>query len=778
MIQMADQSTPNISNRIAEIIDKRHGLAKQIQPVYQHLSKLTQEIIDLEQHRQQLTIAIDNAEVDRRLREVNLEGIKQKIAQESKELETLVLRLSRPTLNIGVVGKMGQGKSTFLKSLSGLSNHEIPANPGGACTAVRSRICHHDGDTEATVIIHSEHSFLEEVIGEYYRDLNLGTVPINIDAFGNNPLPQSPTGATKEEMYKRLRDDYYLTFSKYRPLLKSGDPRQISIGQQDIPKYVSQQRDKDQKNLISFEHLVVRDVEIRCRFPKVEVNKLGLLDVPGLGDTRAGDEQLILKTLAQEVDVVLFFRMPEFFRYQWQDYDTNLYDLANQALDNLSNRSFMVLNHVKLGDKDNLNGCNTLKSDLGSIKVVDCKIADCANADDTNQVLDGVLQYLDRKIIEIEEQSARSCQNRLLEIFSLLNSELSKAQNALLTYGQESPYFESRFAETIKAITKGLNNLLNELWKKHQEIDADFAIVVKNALEICEKNTGIPSEEDIQDKTQSLEYKNSYRAARLIYQAELRCHLSKNFLSLDRGLEDASNKLKRQIADVLINQGGLRELANSLDAEGIEFLETIAGILHDRGHHKLELAFTTLLEFKMSYAAQILSLIREKLTQELGGVRADAQFKDISGTTNSVKTAGEIVANKIAEPVKIGVDVLTQAIHGNGNNEEIDRNAGDVREKLQQLHRKAVDECKQTLDRWLVSPNRARYYMAEEFVDRLLYEEGMSTEWRLFLNDHDIRAQVWIEFKQIEERKQVEEKWLTMVKKVRDLNQPDLLRFI
>jgi hypothetical protein len=78
---------------------------------------------------------------------------------------------------------------------------------------VRSKICHHDGDTEATVTLHSESSFLDEVIGEYYRKLNLGTIPVSIDAFGNNPLPQSPTGATKEEMYKRLRDDYYLTFS-------------------------------------------------------------------------------------------------------------------------------------------------------------------------------------------------------------------------------------------------------------------------------------------------------------------------------------------------------------------------------------------------------------------------------------------------------------------------------------------------------------------------------------------------------------------------------------
>jgi hypothetical protein len=41
MIQTVNPSTSNISNRIAEIIDKRQGLAKHIQPVYQHLATLT-----------------------------------------------------------------------------------------------------------------------------------------------------------------------------------------------------------------------------------------------------------------------------------------------------------------------------------------------------------------------------------------------------------------------------------------------------------------------------------------------------------------------------------------------------------------------------------------------------------------------------------------------------------------------------------------------------------------------------------------------------------------
>jgi ATPase subunit of ABC transporter with duplicated ATPase domains len=74
-------------------------------------------------------------------------------------LQKIINRLSRPSLNIGVVGRMGQGKSTFLKSLSGLTDNEIPAREGGACTAVRSKISHHDGELKTRITIHSKSSF-------------------------------------------------------------------------------------------------------------------------------------------------------------------------------------------------------------------------------------------------------------------------------------------------------------------------------------------------------------------------------------------------------------------------------------------------------------------------------------------------------------------------------------------------------------------------------------------------------------------------------------------
>lgn len=786
----ADVAEPNtqfpggISGRIVDIIKKRQDLANHVKPVHQHLSRLHEEIVNLEHRRQQLVQAIDDLEVDRKLEEINFDALKKKIEQDLRELDKLIGRFSRGTLNVGVVGRMGQGKSTFLKSLSGLTDNEIPAREGGACTAVRSKIFHHDGDTEATVVYHSKNTFLEEVIGEYYRELELGSVG-SLEEFAHSSLPNSPRSATHEEMYKRLRDDYHSTYKMYRDCL--GDSiREQTIGKNEIPKYVAQQRDS-QRRLTSFEHLAVREVKINCRFPKVEVHKLGLVDVPGLGDTRVADEKLILKTLEQEVDVVLFFRKPDFDRYQWEKDDFKLYDIAATALDSLKSRAFMVLNHRKYGDKDNLNGCNELKNNTQSIRVVDSPvIADCSNPEDANQVLDLVLKYLDKNIIQIEEQYARSCQNRLFEVHNSINLELEKAQIALVSYVGESRQFESKFKETIDALAESLNNMLEDLWKQHETIDSDFESIVKGALQKCENDTGIPSEEEIKRLTRLPKYKNRYEVVHRVCAAELRSHLSKNFLSLEQGLLDASDKLKRLISETLIDEGSLGELARSLNVRDIEFLEMLRKMLNLR-QNRLELGFKTLLDFKMSYGALIMESIRRDLDQVIGGVRSSSQPE--ASPSSVIKAGSEIVGDvsraasqlktdlPSLEKIQAGLEIAGNVASAVTSKFEIS-DASSVQKSLKELHKKAVDQCKQTLDQWIKAPSRLRYYMAEEFVDRVLYDEDMEEEWRHFLSDPDIRSKVWIEFKQIEDRKQVQADWLSTVRRVQELNQRKLLTFI
>ena len=54
----------------------------------------------------------------------------------------------------------------------------------------------------------------------------------------------------------------------------------------------------------------MKQVKIACPFPVEEIGAIALVDVPGLGDFRLGDESLVIEALGQEVDFILFIRKP------------------------------------------------------------------------------------------------------------------------------------------------------------------------------------------------------------------------------------------------------------------------------------------------------------------------------------------------------------------------------------------------------------------------------------------------------------------------------------
>jgi hypothetical protein len=238
---------------------------------------------------------------------------------------------------------MGQGKSTLLQSLTGLNNDVIPALQGKACTAARSTIFHEvGGSTTAEIEFHSKASFLKEVILPYYDKLGLDPKPTSFKEFAHSEIPRlSSPHQTDVNIYNNLRY-YHANVERYRDWLERGvytihDPSQVA-------NYVSQKYDAQTYRVINYECLAVKHVKIRCPFPSDEIGDIALVDVPGLGDFRLGDEAIAIEALAQEVDFILFIRKPSKDRASLEQNDTQLYDLANQALNDLPSRSLFVLN--------------------------------------------------------------------------------------------------------------------------------------------------------------------------------------------------------------------------------------------------------------------------------------------------------------------------------------------------------------------------------------------------------------------------------------------------
>ncbi|HEY9849776.1 MAG TPA: hypothetical protein V6D28_09980 [Leptolyngbyaceae cyanobacterium] len=199
--------------QIDRIIQQRQPLAQKITKVEAQLNQLSTLLSELQTYCLSLLTQLPDPVAIAQLQQIDLVNLNKLIVTELKTLSKLKTRFSRPTLNIGVVGRARQGKSRFLQTLSGLTAAEIPDGDRLHCTGVSSTIHHNPNPNEPAyglVWFHSEQSFLEEIIHPYYEKLRLGTPPATLQDFAQQPLPSLPGDlkiyAAPKAMHEHLTD--------------------------------------------------------------------------------------------------------------------------------------------------------------------------------------------------------------------------------------------------------------------------------------------------------------------------------------------------------------------------------------------------------------------------------------------------------------------------------------------------------------------------------------------------------------------------------------------
>ncbi len=726
--------------QISAIIEKRRPVAHRIEVVSRHLTTLSEALYALQEQCATQIQKTEDMEVYDRLRAVNTAPLQSSIQTELQALAKLEKRFSRSTLNIGVIGRARQGKSRLLQSLSGLTTDEIPDGDGMHCTGVRSTICHQPSASDAygEVWFHSKQSFLKDVIAPYYEVLGLGQAPLSLDAFAKQALPPLPKDRTSfaepGAMYEHLKR-YHDCFDKYAHLLGTS-PERISRGQ--IREYVAQ--DTPDGDRIYFNYLAVQEVKINCLFPHEEVGQIALVDMPGLGDTGVGDEARLVQTLGQDVDVVVFVRMPKSFGDHWADVDVQLYDLARKSLPMLPLElwSFLVLNHIggNVQLTDNRKGCDNLMATASEkhIQVTQRMIANCADDGEAELLLDSILQYMAENITKLDRQYASACQESLLKLQKSVGSELEKAQQAL---GQASfqtnwlPLFETLFRELWTQLTNGLELLVKDLREQRYQPDFDFKQQVDIALRTCKEDTGLPTLEAIKARANEL---NGCRPAYYKYLSEIRAYLSRHFLVVDEALKDGIRKVKSQVASVLIEQGWLGGLTEARDEKFLNaIIQQIPDQLVPNQISQIKFGFQILDSFELSYRG----LIQHRIRKNLDDLTPDITQLQLSESPS----------------------------------------ASEVLDCLTSLQAEAVYQCRTALDDLLDEPSQAAFAIVEEFVDRVLRVESIESEWRIFLAE--MRVQVWPEqFGQLEERSRACRTWLETVENVTVVNQIEQFSFL
>ncbi len=598
--------------QISAIIEKRRPVAHRIEVVSRHLTTLSEALYALQEQCATQIQKTEDMEVCDRLRAVNTAPLQSSIQAELQALAKLENRFSRSTLNIGVIGRARQGKSRLLQSLSGLTTDEIPDGDGMHCTGVRSTICHQPSASDAygEVWFHSKQSFLKDVIAPYYKVLDLGQAPLTLDAFAKQALPPLPKDRTSfaepGAMYEHLKR-YHDCFDKYAHLLGTS-PERISRGQ--IREYVAQ--DTPDGDRIYFNYLAVQEVKINCLFPHEEVGQIALVDMPGLGDTGVGDEARLVQTLGQDVDVVVFVRMPKSLGDHWADVDVRLYDLARKSLPMLPLElwSFLVLNHIGGNAQltDNRKGCDNLMATASEkhIQVAQRMITNCADDSEAELLLDSILQYMAENVTQLDRQYASACQESLHQLQRAVESELKKAEQALSQASFQadgSPLFNALFNDFWTNITSGLELLLTDLSQQRDQPDFDFKQQVDAALKACKEDTGLPTLEAIEVRQRR---EKSYEAAYSQFLNEVRAYLSRHFLVVDEALKRGLDRIKSQVANILTTQCQLNGLTEARDTQ---FLDAIIPQIPDQSifgkPSEIKFGFQILASFDLSYRGLI-----------------------------------------------------------------------------------------------------------------------------------------------------------------------------
>ncbi|MBC1240284.1 hypothetical protein [Nostoc sp. 2RC] len=741
----------NRTTVITSILEKRKPLAGRIQLVEGNLKTLSKAMYQLEESRDRLLKQVDDGNVIGKLEEINFSNIQLTIASELEALTKLKNRFSRDSLNIGVVGRARQGKSRLLQSLTGLSAAEIPDGDRQHCTGVRSTI-HHNSKVDAygEVWFHTERSFLDDVIAPYYEKLRLGIKPITLEEFANKPLPQLPQDipgyAAPGAMYEHLKR-YHTHLDQYSHLLRETSPRIIQ--KDEIREYVSQDTPDGQR--ILFNYLAVKEVKITCKFSNVDIGKIALVDMPGLGDTGLGDEERLIQALGKDIDFVLFVRMPKSAGDYWADVDVKLYDTTRSALVDLPVNlwSFVVLNrtNTESNNGDNFKNCQDLLNtvDEKHIKVEKCLIANCANNTETSQLLDTVLDYLTNNLTLLDKQYTSTCQKRLLEIHQAVNAELNKAKTVFnQNLEDDSQEIEELFSDLFgdsdngwwKDVALGLQTLRTELWYLRQTPNEELYHGVMNAIKNCEENKGIlSSQKALEEINNRIMIISAFRAYP-DYQDELRVFISQRFLSLDENLKRTVELVKNQVVKVLKEKGRLGIISN---AEGSEFFSEISQLIPER-FTKLKAGFRIIADFQLSYRGLILPRIRQHL----------------DGLTNISAMTGQ--SGGISEQQDKTLTVSK------------DTTAEDIFTALEIDYDKAINTIKPAIEELLCEPNEAAHAMVEEFIDNIIRQKDIQKEWKNFLRG--LRGQIWSEiFGKKEKDREMRKKWIESVNQVNIINE-------
>ena len=490
----------------------------------------------------------------------------EKISETINALKLIEKRYSRSTINIGVAGKARVGKSTFLQTLSGLTDTQIPTGSGLPVTATRSRIFN-SSQRRAIVTFYSEYEFCNVVLKTFFDELGLDSLPQSIDEFEKYRLPSDSIDRNnnQELLLVRLERMQKAIFS-YKEYLGRGEK---VFELEDIKPFVAYPTEKEEfiekgkfNDNCKRPYLAVKDVRIECPFPVTDVENLGIMDLPGLGENVPKELMNSFMNYKSEVDLVVLLTRPTEASAYFDKTDIEALDCADIAkgpIKQKSDYSIIVINNGGLEAAS-----NTLENDIrtrcnargANYLIIKGNVKDSheLRQNITSKILSHLAESLERMDKNYEIDSSDKFKYVIDQCYTLLNS--IKALVARHLQNDMDPNEINDNAEELQEdLAVELQNLLKEYKNKISDIDSfeeEVETHHKKADEWITKGLGFSTPAEWKEKAKRVIKKNR-GSGKLVNDEfnKIRNYINQSYSHIDFYLDKKVKELRKSIANSL-----------------------------------------------------------------------------------------------------------------------------------------------------------------------------------------------------------------------------------
>lgn len=665
-----------ITQQIEEILDKRlgrglyagRGRLQIIEARIANLAMVKRRIEELdalvatiknqisEKNGEYFNMLVADPDALSQMEDVSCAVAKKKVSELIDTLELLKKRFEREAIRIAFIGRERQGKSTFIKTITGLNDKVIPAYSGNSCTGAVSVIHNVQNVTDESgnpvdVKVVAEYydtaKFLEMVNEKLNRFFPDGSQKVGrLEQIESLNLPETLAGNQSTKLiaeYLKFKTSVVDNYDKYSHLIGVGIRNYYD--EDEIAQHVAQYEEfdhdvpgshevrKDDGTIVYqldyYKYVAVKNVNIYTAFEIETTKKLELVDTIGIGSSAdsAAIETEMYRVLREDCDAAIDMYRPDVT----PNYPQEQADLLDNLIDKLSDREpekwiVYVLNKITNGFYKNAASAEAVLKTAENIisgkkpkpvawtRAIDGTIFEDVRDELVSPLLTLIaenLDELDQNLIDRTDNLCKEAYNECLKLVKAANSVTSAG--AGISADAMSLFDEKLYKELLKSFGYAMNQVDQKGYATKRDIECSQLEQAYESI-IDDIDVYIPDEDVILERfeTGALVTQNQMFEE---YVEQMRNDIFSAFENVNEDvLHPLQEKVKTDLIQILFNEGLLKNLPTPHETPSIEWLkDVIDNYIFEEKYPSLYKA----MRFILDYQINIEGLVEYNVTRSL-----------------------------------------------------------------------------------------------------------------------------------------------------------------